>query len=218
MKITPITNNKNLSVKGCVSDNIIYGMNAYYRNFQRHIELAEANPVKYENLIKFWKSNTDYVSKFTNNIIKNMQIIMSRFGKSCVLDWHSSKKDPMKQLFVIESNNSVYKKICGEISLKNNPFQDLATIDKFTVNTLAEIDPYETNLKFKIMEKPNIIPDTFESENEFWFPNDKLVEARPGIISKSVKTKDDSETANILKNEKQLFNEEFEVYLNSMRG
>lgn len=187
MKVLPITNggfqNGDLSCKGFVSGNVKYGLNSYVRNFSNAIEHAETNPVKYSNLINFFICRSEFAKKYAAIIIKNMETVMSRFGRSCELEWHSSKKEPLKQIFTIESTDSYYKHICGELILQNLYAQDLAAINTFTNETLAKINPYETNLKFKIMSNHDNYADNFAPEKEFWFPEDNLVDAKTFLFN-----------------------------------
>lgn len=186
MKVTPITNNNypnnNPSCKGYVSNNVTWGLNAYCRKYNRYIELAKTNPYKYSALIDYWENAAENISKYTDNIIQNMKTIMLRFGKSCMLEWHDSKKDPLKQIFTIESDDSDYIHVCGDVQLENIPYSDLTIVDKFSTGTLAKINPYETNLKFRTMRNHDTYADTFAPEKNFWFVEDKLVDAKKGVF------------------------------------
>jgi hypothetical protein len=141
-----------------------------------------------------------------------MKTIMLSFGKSCMLEWHNSYKDQMKQLFTIESNDSDYIHVCGDIQLDNIPYSDLALVDKFSTDTLAKINPYETNFKFKAMRNHDTYADTFAPEKNFWFVEDKLIDTKKGIFSGELTDEKIHKIASLvpLKDE---FNREFNAYI-----
>ena len=206
MKISPIINDdfqyNNLPCKGFVSHNIQYGLYSYVRNFKDAVEYAETNPIKYSNLIKFLNIKSNFAKKYADIILENMGIVMKRFGRSCELNWHSSKKSPLNQLFVIESSDSYYKHICGELKLQNSYAQDLAAINTFTNESLGKINPYETNLKFKIMRNHDNFADNFAPEMEFWFVEDNLIDANK-ILFKNNKEKQNSSVEHLGEIEKE---------------
>ena len=185
MKVLPIANNnyqKNVSYKGTISSNVTKTLNSYSEHYAKLLSYAKTRPEKYPTLISDWEYSFKYNSSYAEAVIKNLKTIMSRFGKSCVLDLHQSKKDPSKHLFVIESKDSSYKHICGEAVLANHI---IANIDKFSKEKLAKINPYEINLKFMQMWQPKSLTDAdiFEAEKDIWFIKDELVVAEPTIES-----------------------------------
>lgn len=185
MKILPIQNNnyqnKNVSSKGYVSGEIKRTLRNYAQKYDDGLNLMYTKKDKYPlsiELFKFYKRNA---SQYAENLIKNLETIMSRFGKSCVLNWYSSEKNPELKRFVIESKDSNYKHICGDITIGGLDYaNDFNKIDAFSDN-LAKINPYETNLKFMQMWAPKSITDAdnFPAEKDIWFISDKLIPAKP---------------------------------------
>ena len=213
MKVLPIASSnpqKNVSHKGTVSNNITKKVNFYSEHYAKLLSYAKIRPEKYPTLINTWEGSFKYYSDYAERIIKNLKTIMSRFGKSCVLELHQSKKDPTKHLFVIESKDSSYKHICGEVMLADHTLEN---IDKFSKENLAKINPYETNLKFMQMwqQKSFTDADVFEAEKDIWFIENELQIAKPTIKSegKELTTDEIREHYQKLKKEGDEFDKEF---------
>ena len=224
--------NKNISYKGYVGNTVINDMAKCTKSLEYRLNLAKTNPQKYPTIINFLESRIAYSSNYAQNIIKNMNTIMSRFGKSCELTLKQSKKYPDKKLFVIESKDSDYKHICGEIEYRYNA-DALKIVDEFSTENLAKINPYETNVKFMEMWEPHEVTsseiasckenhslpqdfaDTFAAEKEIWFIEDELINASDRAEDNSVKIKvagwdDIKEFSDKLKKENDDFIQEFE--------
>ena len=182
MKITPITNN-NMSSKGRVDTKISALLNSYPEQFTKQEALVYKSIKQYPNLTTIYTQAGKIASICANNILKNWEAIMSRFGKSCVLTFETSKKNPEKHYFMIKSDDSDYVENLEILNLPQKIYNDdLRVFDNFT-NNLAKINPYEINLKFRTMRKPNLYDftaDSFAAEKEIPFIEDELVKIDKG--------------------------------------
>ena len=186
MKITPITNN-DISLKGSVDSKIVKLIGSYSVTLSENSKLAEKFPKELPHLPKIFAGEGMKASKYALNIIKNLETIMSRFGKSCKLTYEVSKKNPALYRFMITSQDSDYVATCGTVALHKRYYEeDLKALDKFTDN-LAKTDPYETNLKFRTMRHGDLYDykaDRFVPEKEICFIEDELVSMDNGPLSK----------------------------------
>lgn len=186
MKILPIQNNnyqsQNISSKGYVSNEIKHTLRNYAQKYDDGLNLMYMKKDKYPLRIKMFEGYKKDAAQYAENLIKNLRTIMSMFGKSCVLNWYSSETIPNVKRFVIESKDSNYKHICGDVTIKDLDYgDDFTAIDNFSRSKLAKINPYETNLKFMQMYAPKSITDAdnFSAEKDIWFISDKLIQAKP---------------------------------------
>ena len=186
MKILPIQNNnyqsQNISSKGYVSNEIKHTLRNYAPQYNDVLNKKKKKKDKYPLRIKTFEGYKKDAAQYAENLIKNLETIMSRFGKSCVLNWYSSKINPAVKRFVIESKDSNYKHICGDVTIKNMDYgDDFTAIDNFSRSNLAKINPYETNLKFMQMYAPKSITDAdnFSAEKDIWFISEELIPAKP---------------------------------------
>lgn len=182
MKITPITNN-NISSRGSVNYNINKLLYNYPSAISRQVKLIEKCPQKFTFLPAVLSAIGLDVYTMADNIKHNLEVIMSRFDKSCELVYQVSEKNPANYLFAIKSNNSDHVEICGTLNLEGKNYRkDFGTIDKFVNDNLAKINPYEANLKFKTMSR---VWGNFAPEKEVWFIEDELVDMNTGVINPS---------------------------------
>jgi len=212
MKIAPITNN-NISLKGSVDSKVVKLIGSYPVTLNANSKLAEKFPKELPHLPVIFAGECMKASRYALNIIKNLETIMSRFGKSCQLTYETSKKNPALHRFMIKSNDSDYVETCGTIALPKKDYEkDMETLDKFT-DKLAKTDPYETNLKFKVMQHPDrnsfIKSDTFAPEKEIAFIEDELVSMNSGKISKYESDNKPICTIGELMTELRIFGEKF---------
>ena len=186
MQITPITNN-NVSLKGSVDSRVVKLIGSYSETLKRNSELAKKFPKEFPHLPKIFAGEGMKASRYALNIIKNLETIMSRFGKTCSLTYEVSKKNPALHRFMIVSKDSDYVATCGTVVLRKKDYdEDLENLDKFT-EKFAKTDPNETNLKFRIMRQGNLYDyktDNFAPEKQICFIEDELVPMNAGPLSK----------------------------------
>ena len=181
MQITPITNynpkSQNNSFKGSVGYDISNYLVQKSKGYEK--SLASLNVEKYPTIKLLWESS----KTLADSTLKNLETLMSQFGKSCVLHWYpifddnyiklTAKKIPVSpdaDVF-IESADSKYKHYCGKIST------NLYDIHKFSIETMTNLDPAVINNKFKLW---SISPtgDDFAPEKVIANFNDILIDER----------------------------------------
>jgi len=167
--ITPYSQNQNykINTKGKLSGDAQLMVEDICYNF---IDKLKKTPN--ESTIK--RAFFDQYVKRTKNMIENLKTIMLRFPQTAVLDFQASKQGFNR--FYIHSPESSYKYIVGDIKPESK-FKDIENLEKIT-DKLAKVNPYETNLKFK-MFKHEFAKDSFAPEKDIILIEDALVGKEP---------------------------------------
>lgn len=169
MKIAPITNNniqnKSISSKGSVGPKTTSMLNNISASLTKAAELE--NPeCKHVALT---------LAKEVDTLLNDMKKIMLNFGKTCVLDYIPSEKNPQEKLFVITSKDSDYAKVVSNVVTSEKFYgHDMSSLTEFIREKLLKVDPDETNFRFRMMRHPNLYDyqgDSFAPEQRTWFVN-----------------------------------------------